>query len=106
MSNTFYGIYAGLCVNNDDPQGRSRLRLKIPQILGDSVTNWAEPCLPVTHLHVHSGELTTSSDGTPAHTHSVETAFDHKIVPELGKVVWVMFIGGDPNFPVWIGVGA
>jgi hypothetical protein len=23
--------------------------------------------------------------------------------PQPGTIVWVMFIAGDPNFPVWIG---
>lgn len=28
----------------------------------------------------------------------------HRLVPHIGQKVWVMFIGGDPNFPVWMGV--
>ena len=28
----------------------------------------------------------------------------HRLVPKLGQKVWVMFEGGDPNFPVWMGV--
>lgn len=34
---------------------------------------------------------------TPEHT-------PHRLVPKLGQKVWVMFEGGDPNFPVWMGV--
>jgi uncharacterized protein involved in type VI secretion and phage assembly len=28
----------------------------------------------------------------------------HRLVPAIGQKVWVMFIAGDPNFPVWMGV--
>ena len=74
--NKFYGIYAGVCVDNVDPQGRSRIRMRIPQLLGGAVTNWADACLPV-------GGTTPPEPDTP---------------------VWAMFIGGDPNFPIWVGV--
>ena len=171
----FYGLYAGLCTNVDDPEQSNRIKLKVPQILGDAETNWARPCLPVTsnanhpdHLpHLasevaallqahathatHSGTITSSSAGTPAHTHTVTISLahdahtnnhegktpdstyyldhphdtdpnadekwnddqetnttaehtPHRLVPAVGQRVWVMFIAGDPNFPVWMGV--
>ena len=28
----------------------------------------------------------------------------HRLVPRLDQGVWVMFEGGDANFPIWIGV--
>lgn len=43
---------------------------------------------------------TTSSDTsikTPEHTF-------HRNLPITGQKVWVMFVAGDPEFPVWIGV--
>ena len=39
----FYGIYQAVCVNNDDPDERGRITMQIPQILGESVTGWANP---------------------------------------------------------------
>jgi hypothetical protein len=165
----FYGIYLGICVDVEDDQKDNRIRLQVPQILGQSETGWARACLPVTsnsnhpdhkkHLaaevaalllghgdHSVSVSGTTGSGGTPSHTHSFsatqtlshtnnhtgnslsldhehETAADadnkwnddqetnltpehtpHRLVPKLGQKVWVMFEGGDPNFPVWMGV--
>lgn len=107
----FYGIYAGVCVDNADPQKRNRVRLRVPQILGKSVTNWADACMPVTSTAQHASHtatITTSTESPSAHSHTVDvnlTHTAHKKVPDPGQSVWVMFIGGDPNFPVWVGVG-
>ena len=40
----FFGIYRGVVVDNNDPLGQNRLKIKVPQITGGSVTNWAWPC--------------------------------------------------------------
>jgi hypothetical protein len=155
-SNNFFGLYRGICVDNQDPDNAKRIRLKVPQVLSTNVSNWAYPCLPVTsnadhpdHLpHLasevaallnthttHSATITSGSGGSPSHTHSVvvslahnahsgnsnelthlhEDSVDplevngtehtpHRKIPNLNQGVWVMFEGGDPNFPVWIGV--
>lgn len=142
----FYGIYEGICTHNEDPEKENKIKLKVPQVLGQEETEWAPPCLPVTsnsnhpdHLQHTAAEvaalLTTSVAGSPAHTHEVlpltgellhphvdtvnttnlwndideiKTDFPehtpHRLVPYIGQKVWVMFIGGDPNFPVWMGV--
>jgi hypothetical protein len=156
MSDRFYGIYRGICVDNADPQKLDRITLIVPQILGQIVTDWALPCTPITntaeHLdhQPHTGPqvvalinnhtATTDSAGTglAAHTHTVTisahsgnsntlkhphvTMTDpldrdgteeglvaaehtyHRHVPAVGQSVWLMFVGGDPNFPVWMGV--
>lgn len=70
------GIYRGICYDNNDPEVRGRIRVKVPMLFGDSPTDWAWPCFP---------------------TGSVRT------VPLLNTGVWVMFEGGSPDHPVWIG---
>jgi hypothetical protein len=170
----FYGIYLGMCVNNEDPEKNQRIQLIVPQVLGQEVTEWADPCTPVIfnadhpdhkkHLAsevanlllghgTHSAAFTTSGGGDPSHSHSVTVTFahtnnhagktpdstnfldhehetdvdtakkwngssgtvfndatdtkehtPHRGVPNLNQKVWVMFIAGDPNFPVWMGV--
>lgn len=37
----FYGIYRGVVVDSNDPDNQGRLRVQVPQILGQAVTNWA-----------------------------------------------------------------
>lgn len=123
-SEKFYGVYAGICVDVADPESRSRIRLKVRQVLGDSITNWAEACLPVTSNTTHDAHVSTvtsssngahshsdpqggstSTDGTHTHTVSINLSHTpHNKTPRLNQTVWVMFIGGDPNFPIWIGV--
>ena len=163
-NHTFFGVYRGICVDNLDPDNKNRIKLHVPQVLGDALSDWAWPITPVTdnanhpdHMAhtaaqvaalltthaTHTGTITSSSGGTPAHTHTVtvnlshaahagnsnqldhphETVADednkwnddletnitaehtpHRMVPNVDQGVWVMFEGGDPNFPLWIGV--
>jgi hypothetical protein len=157
----FYGLYRGICVDNADPLEKNRIKVKIPQVLGQEISDWAWPCLPVTSNAEHpdhlphlasevaalltthtshsvsvSGTTGAASAGT-SHTHSfsatqtlshaahagnsLELTHEHeqlddiletndtehtlhRKVPNLEQGVWVMFEGGDPNFPVWMGV--
>jgi hypothetical protein len=85
----FYGIYQGICVDTSDPENSSRIRLQVPQVLGQDYTNWAEPSV---------------SAGTIAYVDSSLELDGRLSAPIIGQHVWVMFIAGDPNFPVWIGV--
>lgn len=36
----FYGIYQGICIDGNDDEGLGRIKLKVPQVLGDAVTDW------------------------------------------------------------------
>ena len=110
--NKFYGLYLAVCKDTEDPQSRSRIRVKCPQVFGNNLSNWAEACLPVTDNTTHDahvGTTETSSGGDPSHTHTVSlnlTHTSHVKLPRLDQTVWVMFAGGNPDYPVWIGVGA
>ena len=159
---TFCGVYRGVCFDNADPENKNRIKVQVPQILGESSTDWAWPITPVTNTANHLDHLphlasevaallsnhtftvsgTTGSGGAPSHSHAVsfpqtithsgksgtKLTHDHEIstdplekdgsedgnpaaehtyhrsIPEVGSGVWVMFEGGDPNFPVWLGV--
>lgn len=37
----FYGIYRGVVADNNDPLNKNRIRMLVPQILGEAVTGWA-----------------------------------------------------------------
>ena len=74
-STKFFGLYRGQVVDNVDPANKRRLRVVVPQVLGDAPTNWA--------WEQEAGILVT--------------------LPSVGQGVWVQFEGGDPSFPVWTG---
>jgi hypothetical protein len=73
----YYGLYRGVVKDTKDPQKQRRLKVSITQTTGNEVTDWAWPMEP-------------SSISTD--------------VPVVGQGVWVTFIGGDPDYPVWSGV--
>ena len=187
----FYGIYSAKVINNQDPTGRNRIQVQIPQPTGGEVTNWALACLPITDNSYHPDHnphtaqqiaalLTTNSvnitdsggdtatvpaltvvaksPGTGQLNHAHQTTYPmynastsvvssspysntsstdakeistyttasgisapgtvsgtapnpnkpehtfHRSVPEVGQLIWVMFVAGDPEYPVWIGV--
>lgn len=41
--NSYFGIYRGVVIDNNDPDQKGRLRLLVPQVLGEAVTDWAWP---------------------------------------------------------------
>lgn len=75
----FYGVYRGIVQSNSDPLNQGRLKLQVPQVLGDAVTGWAWPVYQPGLSHV---------------------------LPEVSSGVFVNFEGGDPSFPIWTGAFA
>jgi len=76
-----YGKYRGSVIDNQDPDKRGRLKLRIPSVLGEQETDWALPCFPF---------------GGGA-------AFGLFAVPEVEATVWVEFEEGDIHRPIWTG---
>ena len=74
--NKFYGVYRGVVVENKDPINKGRLKLRIPQVLGDTVTDWAW---------------------------GVQLPSVFQNIPKIGTGVFAAFEGGDASFPIWIG---
>lgn len=76
----FYGKYRGLVTDNMDPDNLGRLRVLVPEVLGEVVTGWASPCAPYF--------------GTQAGFFAM---------PPIGAGVWVEFEAGDLSRPIWVG---
>ncbi|MBL8821192.1 MAG: hypothetical protein JNJ77_01300 [Planctomycetia bacterium] len=70
----YHGSYLGICENNKDSSGRSRLQVKVPAVLGE-MTSWARACVWPT------GSV---------------------VMPSVGDRLWVMFEGGNADYPVWM----
>jgi len=43
LEDKFFGVYRGVIVDSEDPEGYGRVRVKVPQVTGESVTDWAWP---------------------------------------------------------------
>jgi len=91
-SRQWFGIYDGRVVNN-----RRRdlwVRVKVPQVLGDSKTDWAPPMLDPRQDTIYKGFGVFHVD-PPDETGGPGPG------PGIGSRVLVMFIGGDINKPVY-----
>src|SRR4051794_39758938 len=75
-----YGKYRGTVSDNQDPRRQGRIKVRVPEILGDVDSGWALPCAP--HAGEHIGVYT---------------------VPPVGAGVWVEFEAGDVSRPIWVG---
>src|SRR5579864_851161 len=76
----FYGKYRGLVVENIDPLQIGRVMVQVPDVLGETPSSWALPCVPAAGIQ--SGVF---------------------VVPPIGSQVWVEFEQGDPDYPIWTG---
>ena len=47
----FHGNYRALVIDNVDPEGRHRIRVQLPQLMGGSISGWALP-IPATATEV------------------------------------------------------
>jgi hypothetical protein len=76
----FYGKYRGLVIENIDPEQIGRVLVQVPDVLGETPSSWAMPCVPAAGIQAGCF-----------------------IVPPIGSQVWVEFEQGDPDYPIWTG---
>lgn len=77
----YYGIYQGIVTNIEDPEKRGRIKCKIPDVIrGEVESAWCDPVSIVAYDN--GGDF---------------------CLPQLNEAVWIVFIKGDANKPVWIG---
>jgi uncharacterized protein involved in type VI secretion and phage assembly len=81
VTERFIGKYQGIVVDNDDPRGLARIKVRAPEVFGDETTGWALPCSPYVGQHA----------GLAA-------------VPPVGSLVYVEWPAGDTSrVPIWSG---
>ena len=77
----YYGVYQAIVTNIKDPEKRGRIKVKCPSVLGGSVESaWCDPI--VTVAYDNGGDF---------------------CIPTKNEAVWVQFIEGDANRPVYLG---
>jgi hypothetical protein len=75
-----YGKYRATVVNNQDPESRGRVQVRLADRYGLFPSSWALPAFPVAAIQ-----------------HGLVT------IPPLNATVWVEFEAGDTDFPIWSG---
>ncbi|MGC2403626.1 MAG: phage baseplate assembly protein V [Acidobacteriaceae bacterium] len=76
----YYGKYRGLVIENIDPLQTGRVLVQCPDVLGETPSSWAMPCMPAAGIQAGCF-----------------------IIPPIGSQVWVEFEQGDPDYPIWTG---
>lgn len=76
----FFGKYRGMVVSGLDPEGRGRILVQVPDVLGMGISTWAMPCVPFAGLQMGM-----------------------YVVPPPNAGVWIEFEKGDPDYPIWTG---
>ena len=76
----FHGIYPARVEDIFDANNTGRIRVSVADVGGRSLLTWADPCLPIAGNNM--GMFT---------------------VPPVGSAVWVQFVRGDSDYPVWMG---
>lgn len=77
---SYYGKYRGVVVNNIDPMQIGRVIAEVPDVLGETPSGWAMPCMPVAGIQAGCF-----------------------MVPPIGSQVWVEFEQGNKDKPIWTG---
>jgi uncharacterized protein involved in type VI secretion and phage assembly len=72
------GLYRADVMDNRDPEKLGRLKVRFA-LAEAAATAWAKACLPPAQMHAPF------------------------VPPDVGDPVWIMFEGGDPYSPVWLG---
>ena len=76
----YVGRYRGEVLDVEDPKSIGRVKVKVPEVLGDVDSGWALPA------------FAASGDGSGIYA-----------IPPVGAGVWVEFEAGDLARPVWVG---
>lgn len=81
QARSYFGKFRAFVVDNEDPEGRGRLKLTIPSVLGAETSDWALPCFP----------------------YGGGADFGWMAVPPVDAQVVVEFLEGDVSSPIWTG---
>ena len=76
----YNSLYGAKVVSTKDPEHRGRIKIMCAEVLGETISNWCEPCFQGAH----------------------DDCSDF-LLPKIGEFVWVMFEEGDVDSPVYLG---
>jgi len=79
QQSSYFGKYRAFVVDTEDPEGLGRIKLSIPSVLGEAVSDWA----------------------LPAVAYGGGADYGMLMVPPVDSQVLAEFIEGDPSSPIW-----
>ena len=83
--------YAGIVEGNQDPLKLARLKVRVPHVFGVSATGSG---------YIGTNDLPWAMpSGLPNGSNSTSGGLSH--IPEVGDKVWVRFLDGEPEKPIW-----
>lgn len=89
MKYNYYGKYRAIVTKVENSQVNTRIKVKCPSVLGESLSAWCNPCIPF----YYNSEFKTSK-GEDKNVYRP---------PKVGDPVWIEFEGGDLSKPIWVG---
>ena len=119
----FYGIYRGIVVETNDPENKNRIKMQVPQILGQAITNWSWPIIglpvhnntPYGSFYDTTASVTSTTTekvialGTTADSYGVSIVGGTKITFKYAGVYNIQFSAqvyqssnGNPAISFWI----
>lgn len=87
--NNYYGKYRAIVTQVEGKNRATRIKVKCPDVLGDSPSAWCIPCIPFIVSH----KVAVESGGYALPLNP----------PKVGEPVWIEFEGGDLSKPIWVG---
>lgn len=110
----YFGVVKAIVIDTEDPDGLGRVKIQIPSYHGNTEDldrlPWAQVCVtrvPTNGLNGLSNYL-ENTDGIVDAITNIDNydqlSADISVGPMKGDVVWVIFEGGDINYPLVIGV--
>jgi len=112
----YYGLHRGYVVKSDDSAEDhgylGRVKVAIPEVYGevDDIESlpWAWPCISAYSGGIYDIEKEESDVNAKEGNTTIASGLI--AIPPVGSTVWIMFMQGDPQVPVymgtWIGKGS
>lgn len=75
----YYGVYTAIVARDQDPEGMARVLVSVPEVFPKDQVRWARP------LNMVGGQ-----------------GHGAQVLPAVNDWINVMFLNGDPQFPLWI----
>lgn len=86
QNNTYTGIYRAVVIDNADPLGKGRVKLMVPQVSGEAVTEWAWPIGGTISQHKYPYATLTKTTSQVISVPNTEYVITHDTVEDSNGI--------------------